>query len=272
MKNKEGLVATFSAAAIGLLVLALISYLLSTGIGAQPTVTVVIAVLAIIDVAIVFQLSMQNEVSQETIYGLFLFIGLSALLILAWFDTSNLMTAGLCIGYALAFLLGIAVALQMEMPILTSATVPQRNVQPMYTRVKPAVPALTTYVIESKKPEGASKEELKEELDKQAQEVKRGEQQVKREIKQDIQTVKQQVQDVKKEITLEVKKALKQRRAPPKEKTFFVASKTGKSLHRKNCIVLDNIPKKNRITFDNEKVAVKQGYKLCKVCFPAGKA
>ncbi|HLD18744.1 MAG TPA: hypothetical protein VJB90_01925 [Candidatus Nanoarchaeia archaeon] len=271
MRNKEGLVATYTASAIGLLVMALLSYFLSTGVNAKPIVTILIAILAIIDIAMVFQLAMQNEVSQETIYGLFLFIGLSALLILVWFDSSNLMTAGLCLGYALAFLLGIAVALQMEMPMLTAATVPQRSPQPMYTQVKPTVPASTTYVIENKGPSGASKQELKEELDKQAQEVKRGEQQVKREIKQDIQTVRQQVQDVKNEITLEVKKALRQRRAPPKEKTFFVASKTGKSLHRKNCIVLDNIPKKNRVTFDNEKVAVKQGYKLCKVCFPAGK-
>ena len=118
MRNKEGLVATYTASAIGLLLIAFLNYFLSTGVNAKPIVTILIAILAIIDIAMVFQLAMQNEVSQETIYGLFLFIGLSALLILVWFDSSNLMTAGLCLGYALAFLLGIAVALQMEMPML----------------------------------------------------------------------------------------------------------------------------------------------------------
>jgi len=52
---------------------------------------------------------------------------------------------------------------------------------------------------------------------------------------------------------------------------FYVASKTGTSLHKKDCIIVANIPKKNRITFDSEKVAVKQGYKLCRVCIPAKK-
>ncbi|TAL58501.1 MAG: hypothetical protein EPN86_00050 [Nanoarchaeota archaeon] len=271
MKNSDGLVALFTITAIALIVTAATSYLLSTGVQAKPIVMILVAVLVILDAAIVFILATQAEMNEKSVYCLLLFIGLSAMTILLWFSSDSIITAGLALGYGLVFFLADAVILMEPVAFLQGNGRPQtiivRQAQPLYT---PVPKTIIERQIETVKDDD-TKYEIKKELDKKTDELKQGEQQSKREIKQDIQTVKKEMQDVKKEISQEVKKAIRQKRVP-KEKTFFVASKTGKSLHRKNCIVLGSIPKKNRITFDNEKIAVKQGYKLCRVCFPTGKA
>lgn len=269
MKNSDGLVAIFTITAIALLVTAATSYLLSTGIQAKPVAMILVAVLVILDAAIVFILATQAEMNEKSVYCLLLFIGLSAMAILLWLSSDSIITAGLALGYGLVFFLADAVILMEPVAFLQGNGRPQtiivRQTQPLYT------PVPKTIIERQIETDDDTKYEIKKELDKKAEELKQGEQQSKREIKQDIQTVKKEMQDVKKEISQEVKKAIRQKRVP-KEKTFFVASRTGKSLHRKNCIVLGSIPKKNRLTFDNEKIAVKQGYKLCRVCFPTGKA
>lgn len=48
----------------------------------------------------------------------------------------------------------------------------------------------------------------------------------------------------------------------------YVGNKRTNSLHRPNCKILDKIPEKNRIIFNNRADALKIGYIPCKICKP----
>ncbi|MEK6968433.1 MAG: hypothetical protein AABX51_07440, partial [Nanoarchaeota archaeon] len=146
MGNKDSLIATYTAIAISLLITAVICFLLSTGVNIKPFSTIMIGILLILDFILIGLLATQAEFNQEAIYGVSLFMGLSALLLLIWLDSASIITAGLAVGYALVFLLGDFVLMQTAAPKLSTA-------QP---RPQPAYRPSTTYIVENNS--GASKQ------------------------------------------------------------------------------------------------------------------
>ena len=268
MKNSGMLSAIYIATAISLAAMAALNYL-GGQYPLQPLAYGEIAILVVLDVTLLYVLSTQEEVSDEVIFCTLSFVGLSALIILYFVALTQVSTALLSMGYSLLFLLGIAafvgkeetkVIVEKQPRIIErrpDATLARKADQIAGKQDEEAVQRkimqhrLERKVDEVRHTEKQSKDELKDEIDKKVEEVKKEEKQTKQELKKDLAEVKKMVEK--------------------NEVGFYVASKTGTSLHKKDCIIVANIPKKNRITFDSEKVAVKQGYKLCRVCIPAKK-
>ncbi len=308
MKNQENLVALFSFTAAMLFISSIVVYFAGTISAIAPAVTALIGLLLILDVVLIYLLATQSEVDGQVVYGLLLFIGFSVLLVQLWMSPASIISAGLALGYALVFILGVGVVIvhavahpqyversqgrpsarwSQIVGAMRGQQAQMENVERKVEQVRQDELMAKTQIAaqlrrnaqESRIVEELDKQDIKSELGRKVEQVRFDELQTKHELKQEIQdvlleeqqskqeikrelrNVEQQVKDAKKDITREVKKALK-------EETFFIASKTGKSLHKKSCIVLENIPKKNRITFENEKFAFKQGYKLCRVCNP----
>ena len=85
------------------------------------------------------------------------------------------------------------------------------------------------------------KEDLKEELAKEAEALEEAEEKI------------EELKEGSKEV---------------KDKERFVASSSGKVFHKKDCPFVKNIPRKKRIYFEDRQDAISSGYTPCKVCNP----
>lgn len=61
------------------------------------------------------------------------------------------------------------------------------------------------------------------------------------------------------------------KQVPVEEEKIRLVSKNGKNFHRLNCLALRRVSKENRKVFDDEKLAIKAGYKPCVICLPREK-
>ncbi len=275
MNNSSNASVVFALSALDLVLIAissafgLIGGLAAISIAMTQTL---LFLLILLDFALLYFLFSQETANEIVLFSILVFVSIGGLCAALWFLPMSAILLALCVGYAILLLFGILV-------VSNSSSLSQ-SVRPEPSVVVFSPPAqnhsserLEQKVDEARREERENKEELKEEFQHAVTQVRREEQNTKETLALEIARVKQ-----------DVRKAIAERKAPQviikriparirkakKEPDFFIASKTGKSMHKENCIVLANIPRKKRIIFNNEKLAVKQGYHLCRVCFPTG--